>query len=115
MQERDQRQQTRIIKCDRSATLPQIAADFIAWPSISITVQTIQQNIIDMGFRSLRRTRVPMLTARHKRLAWSRFQLNRADGRVRVWKQPHESVDPTYQQMTVQAGRSSVMGWDVRS
>ncbi|GFS81771.1 uncharacterized protein TNCV_2707091 [Trichonephila clavipes] len=60
-----------------------------------------------MGFRSRRHTRVPLLTARHKtlRLAWarqhrhwtvddwkhvtwsdeSRFQLNRADGRVRVW------------------------------
>ncbi|GFS73019.1 uncharacterized protein TNCV_391391 [Trichonephila clavipes] len=71
-EERDQRRLTRIIKRDRRATLPQIAADFNAWPSTSVTVRTIQQNILDMGFRSLRPTLVPLLTARHKdlRLTW---------------------------------------------
>ncbi|GFW39104.1 transposable element Tcb2 transposase [Trichonephila clavipes] len=86
-----------------------------------------------MGFRSRRPTRVPLLTARHKalRLAWvrqhqhwtvkdwkhvawsdeSHFQLNRAD--VRVWRQSHESMDPTCQQGTVQAGGGSVMVWGV--
>ena len=71
------------------------------------------------------------MTARHKalRLTWarqhrhwtvedwkhvvwsdeSRFQLLRADGRVRVWRQPHEYMDPTCQQGTVQAGGGSVM------
>ncbi|GFS70940.1 transposable element Tcb2 transposase [Trichonephila clavipes] len=39
----------------------------------------------------------------------SRFQLNRADGRVRVWRQPHESMDPTCQQGTVQAGGDCLM------
>ncbi|GFV44111.1 transposable element Tcb2 transposase [Trichonephila clavipes] len=39
----------------------------------------------------------------------SRVQLNRADGRVKVWRQPHESMDPTFQQGTVQACGSSVM------
>ncbi|GFT34342.1 HTH_Tnp_Tc3_2 domain-containing protein [Trichonephila clavipes] len=74
MQERDQRHQTRIIKRDRRATLPQIAADFNAGPSTSVTVRTIQRNIIDVGFRSQRFTRVPLLTARHKALllAWAR-------------------------------------------
>ncbi|GFY08735.1 transposable element Tcb2 transposase [Trichonephila clavipes] len=73
----------------------------------------------------------PLLTVRHKalRLSWarqhrhwtvddwkhvawsdeSRFQLNRADGRVRVWRQPHESMDATCQQGTVQAGGGSFM------
>ncbi|GFT22503.1 uncharacterized protein TNCV_3274631 [Trichonephila clavipes] len=53
-----------------------------------------------------------------KHVAWSdksRFQLNRADGRVRVWRQPHESMDPTYQQGTVQAGGGSAMVWGVGS
>ncbi|XP_071041843.1 uncharacterized protein [Parasteatoda tepidariorum] len=50
MQERDQRRLTRIIKRDRRATLPQIAADFNAGPSTSVSVRTIQRNIIDMGF-----------------------------------------------------------------
>ncbi|GFU89188.1 HTH_Tnp_Tc3_2 domain-containing protein [Trichonephila clavipes] len=68
MQQRDQRRLTRIIKRDRRATLPQIAADFNAGPPSSVTVRTIQRNIIDMGFRSRRPTRVPLLTARHKAL-----------------------------------------------
>ncbi|GFS50566.1 HTH_Tnp_Tc3_2 domain-containing protein [Trichonephila clavipes] len=88
-----------------------------AGPSTIVTVQTIQRNIMDIGFRSRRPTRVPLLTAPHKalRLTWahqhrhwtvddwkhvawsdeSRFQLNQADGRVRVWRQPHESMGAT--------------------
>ncbi|GFW96725.1 HTH_Tnp_Tc3_2 domain-containing protein [Trichonephila clavipes] len=122
---------TRIIKRDRRETFPQIAADFNAAPLTSVTMRTIQRKIIDMGFRSRGPTRVPLLTARHKalRLAWarqhrhwtvddwkhvawfdeSRFQLNRADLRVRVGKQPYESIDPSCQQGTVQAGGGSVM------
>ncbi|GFV30099.1 HTH_Tnp_Tc3_2 domain-containing protein [Trichonephila clavipes] len=74
MQEQDQRRLTRIIKRDRRATLPQIAAYFNAGPSTSVTVRTTQRNIIDMGFRSQRPTSVPLLTARHKalRLTWAR-------------------------------------------
>ena len=74
MQEWDQRQLTRIIKRDRRATLPQIAADFNAGPSTSVSVQTIQRNIIDMGFRSKSSTCVPFMFTRHKavRLAWAR-------------------------------------------
>ncbi|GFV61819.1 HTH_Tnp_Tc3_2 domain-containing protein [Trichonephila clavipes] len=64
----------RIIKRDRRATLPQIAANFNAQPSKRVTVRTIQRNIIDMGFRSQRPTRVSLLTARPKALclAWAR-------------------------------------------
>ncbi|GFX27479.1 HTH_Tnp_Tc3_2 domain-containing protein [Trichonephila clavipes] len=63
MQERDQRRLTRIIKYDRRATLPQIAANFKAGPSTSVTMRTFQRNIIDMSFRSRRITRVSLLTA----------------------------------------------------
>ncbi|GBN56128.1 hypothetical protein AVEN_158702-1 [Araneus ventricosus] len=65
MQERDQRRLTRIIKRNRCGILPQIAADFNAGPSTSVSVQTIQGNIIDMGFRSRRPTLVPLMTARY--------------------------------------------------
>ncbi|GFX86186.1 HTH_Tnp_Tc3_2 domain-containing protein [Trichonephila clavipes] len=41
LQERDQRRLTRIIKHDRRVSLPQIAADFNAGPSTSVTVRTI--------------------------------------------------------------------------
>ncbi|GFU97485.1 HTH_Tnp_Tc3_2 domain-containing protein [Trichonephila clavipes] len=82
-----------MIKRDRRSTLPQIAADFNAGPSTSVTGRTIQRNTIDMSFRSQRPTGVPLLTARlawalqhrhwtvvdWKHVAWSdesRFQLN---------------------------------------
>ena len=52
MQERDQRRLTRIIKRDRRAILLQIAADFNVGPSSSVSLRTIQRNIIDMGFRT---------------------------------------------------------------
>ncbi|GFV90751.1 HTH_Tnp_Tc3_1 domain-containing protein [Trichonephila clavipes] len=68
MQERDQRQPTRIIKLDRCATLLQIAADFNDGPTTSVTMRTIQRNIIDMGFRSRRLTCVLSMTTRHKAL-----------------------------------------------
>ncbi|GFX48028.1 HTH_Tnp_Tc3_2 domain-containing protein [Trichonephila clavipes] len=63
MQERDQRRLTRVINRDRRATLPQIVGDFNAGPSTSVTMRTIQRNIIDMGFRSRRPTLVSLLTA----------------------------------------------------
>ncbi|GFX47185.1 HTH_Tnp_Tc3_2 domain-containing protein [Trichonephila clavipes] len=81
-------------------------SDINAGQSTSVALQTIKRNIIDMGFRSRKLTRVALLTDRHKalRLAWtlqhrhwtvddwkhfdcyneSRLQLNRADGRVRA-------------------------------
>ncbi|GBM80778.1 hypothetical protein AVEN_173500-1 [Araneus ventricosus] len=65
MQEREQRRLTRIIKRNKRATLTQIAADFNAGPSTSVRVRTIQRNIISMGFRSRRPTRVPLMTARY--------------------------------------------------
>ncbi|GFW75217.1 transposable element Tcb2 transposase [Trichonephila clavipes] len=137
MRERDQRRLKRVVKRGRRAVIPKIAADFNARPSTSVSVRTIQQNIIDMGLRSRRLTPVPLLTARHKtshfpwdrqnrhwtvddwkHVAWSdefHFQLNRADGRVRVWKKSHKPMDPTCQQGTVQAGGGSVIVWGVGS
>ncbi|GFU01073.1 HTH_Tnp_Tc3_2 domain-containing protein [Trichonephila clavipes] len=69
-----------------------------------------------MGFRSRRATRVPLLNSRHratllacarefrdwsvedcKGVAWSdesRFQLLNANGRLRVWRQAYETMDP---------------------
>ncbi|GBM02865.1 hypothetical protein AVEN_52041-2 [Araneus ventricosus] len=53
-----------------------------------------------------------------KHVAWSdesRFQLYRADGRVRVWRKPHKSMGPTCQQGTVQSGGASVVVWSLCS
>ncbi|GFW90709.1 hypothetical protein TNCV_2417061 [Trichonephila clavipes] len=42
--------------------------NFNAGPSTSVTMRTIQRNIIHMGFWSQRPPRVPLLTARRKAL-----------------------------------------------
>ncbi|GBM27740.1 hypothetical protein AVEN_25358-1 [Araneus ventricosus] len=111
MQERDQRRLMRIIKRDRRATLPQIAADFSAGPSTSVSVRTVQRTVINIGSQSRRPTCLPLLTTLHKALllSWARqhynwtvdvwkhvtwsdefhFQLYRTDARVRVWRQHH--------------------------
>ncbi|GFY19546.1 transposable element Tcb2 transposase [Trichonephila clavipes] len=47
-----------------------------------------------------------------KHVTWSdksHFQLNPPDGNVRIWRQPHESMDPTCQQGNVQAVGGSVI------
>ncbi|GFX05411.1 transposable element Tcb2 transposase [Trichonephila clavipes] len=103
-----------------------------------VTVGTREMgHSISEGFPSRRPTRALLLTTRHKdlRLAWarkhrhwavkdwkhdacsdeSRFQLNTGDGRVQVWRQPHESMDPICQQEIVQDGGGSVTVWDVCS
>ncbi|GBN94236.1 hypothetical protein AVEN_226811-1 [Araneus ventricosus] len=38
---------------------------------------------------------------------------NWTNGRVQVWRQPHESIDPTCPQETVQSGGASVMVWNM--
>ena len=86
-----------------------------------------------LGYGSRRPTRVPLLTPRHRTIrrafatnhhGWtlqqwrnviwsdeSRYQLFHADGRHRVWRTPHEAMDPACQVGTVQAGGLSVMVW----
>ena len=49
-----------------------------------------------------------------KRVMWSdesRFTLFQNDGRVRVWQEPHEALDPACVSPTVQASGGSVMIW----
>ncbi|GFV58510.1 HTH_Tnp_Tc3_2 domain-containing protein [Trichonephila clavipes] len=90
-----------------------------------------------MGFVSHRPLRVPLLNARLRaaRLAWARehrdwsvedwkrvawsdesqFRLLNADGRLIIWGQVHEAMDPACQVGTVQGHRGSIMVWDVFS
>ncbi len=49
-----------------------------------------------------------------KNVAWSdesRFQLQRSDGRVRIWHKEHDSMDPSCLVSTVQAAGGGVMVW----
>ncbi|GFW33865.1 HTH_Tnp_Tc3_2 domain-containing protein [Trichonephila clavipes] len=84
-----------------------------------------------VGFGSRRPTRVPLLNACHQvaRLAWARqhrdwsvedrkrvtwsdeprFRLLNADGRLKIWRQAHETMNPAYQIATVQGHGGSIM------
>ena len=133
--DRDQRRARRIVTDNRQATPREITAGINEGRTTDVSVRTVRRNLALMGYGSRRPTRVPLLTERHRlqRLTWardhlgwtlddrktvewsdeSRFQLIRADGRVRVWRRPHEAMDPSCQQGTVQAGGGSVMVWGV--
>ncbi len=53
-----------------------------------------------------------------KNVAWSdesRFLLQHSDGRVRIWRKEHESMDPSRLVSTVQAGGGGVMVWGIFS
>ncbi len=45
----------------------------------------------------------------------SRFLLRHSDGRVRIWRNEHESMDPSCLVSMVQAGGGGVMVWAIFS
>ncbi len=90
-----------------------------------------------MGYSSSRPHRVPLLSAKNrkqrlqftqanqnwtiedwKNVAWSdesRFLLRHSDGRVRIWRKEHESMDPSCLVSKVQAAAGGVMVWGIFS
>ncbi len=53
-----------------------------------------------------------------KNIAWSdesRFLLRHSDGRVRIWRKEHDSMDPSFLVSTVQVGGGGVMVWGIFS
>jgi len=48
-------------------------------------------------------------------LVWWVFLLQHSDGRVRIWRKEHESMDPSCLVSTVQAGGGGVMVWGIFS
>ncbi|MBJ5491542.1 transposase [Salmonella enterica subsp. enterica serovar Derby] len=131
--ERGHRRLARIVTADRRATVQEITRQFNAGALKRVSSHTIQNHLLAMGYRSHRPTRVPQRTAHHRaqRLAWvrehhpwtldmwknvawtdeSRFTLVHADGRVRVRRKPHEAMDPSCQQGTLQAGGGGILVW----
>ncbi|GBL88685.1 hypothetical protein AVEN_195668-1 [Araneus ventricosus] len=90
-----------------------------------------------MGFGSRRPTRVPLLNARHRaallararehrertledweRVVWrneSGFRLLHVDGRMTIWRQAHEAMEPACQVGIVQGHGDSIIVWGVFS
>ncbi len=90
-----------------------------------------------MGYSSRRPHRVPLLSAKNrkrrlqfaeapqnwtiedwKNVAWSdesRFLLRHSDGRVRIWRKEHQSMDPSCLVSMVQAAGGGVIVWGIFS
>ncbi len=98
-----------------------------------ISEHTSCQTLKQMGYSSRRPHRVPLLSAKNRKLrlqftqvlqnwttedwkkvAWcdkSPFLLWHSDGRVRIWRKQHESMDPSCLVWTVQAAAGGAMVW----
>lgn len=133
IQEKGRRRLSRMVKQNRSQTVAQLTAQYNAGPSGNVSEHTVQRTLLDMGLRSKRPTRVPLLTKRHRqlrlrwarehrdwsmdqweRVAWSdesRFVLHDADGRVRIRRLPGEQLLPQCTVGHTQAGGGGIMLW----
>ncbi len=98
---------------------------------------TTRWTLKQMDYSSRRPHRVPLLSAKNrkrrlqfaqahqnwtiedcKNVAWSDeswFLLRHSDGRVRIWRKEHESMDPSCLVSTVQAGGRGVVVWGIFS
>ncbi len=103
----------------------------------TISECTTHRTLKQMGYSSRRPHLVPPLSAKNrkwrlqftqshqiwtvedwKNVAWSdesRFLLQYSDGRVRIWRKEHESMDPCCLVSTVQAAGGGVMVWGIFS
>lgn len=113
--------------------MQQITRQFNAGTQKRVSSHIINNYLRDMGYRSHRLTRVPLLTThrRMQHLSWnrkyrhwtwtlelwenvaltdeSRFILVHADSRVRVRRKPHKAIDSSYQKSTFQAGEFGIL------
>ncbi|GFU07404.1 transposable element Tc1 transposase [Trichonephila clavipes] len=123
----------RMVKQNRSQTVAQLTAQYNARPSRIVLEHTVQRSLLDMGLRSKRPTRVPLLTKRHHQLrlhwarehrdwsmdqwegvAWSdesRFVIHYADGHIRIRRLPGEQLLPRCTVGHKHAGGGSIMLW----
>jgi len=126
----------RLLRGDRKATVTQITTRYNQGMQNTISEHTTCRTLKQMSYSSRRPHRVPLLSAKNrkqrlqftqahqnwtiedwKNVAWSdesRFLLQHSDGRVRIWRKEHESMDPSCLVLTVQAG-GGVMVWGIFS
>ncbi len=126
----------RLVRYDRKASVTQITTCYNQGMQNTISEHTTRRTLKQMGSSSRRPHRVPLLSAKNrkrrlqftqarqnwtiedwKNVAWSdesRFLLRHSDGRVRIWRKEHESMDPSCLVSTVQAG-GGVMVWGIFS
>ncbi len=122
---RGQRRMDKLVRDDRKTTVTQITTCYNQVIQNTISEHTTHRTLKQMGSSS-RRHRVLILSAKNrtrriqftqahqnwtiedcKNVAWSDeswFLLRHSDGRVRIWRKEHESMDPSCLVSTVQAG-----------
>ncbi|GFU96424.1 HTH_Tnp_Tc3_2 domain-containing protein [Trichonephila clavipes] len=118
-----------VVRSQRSQTLVQISTQLNAGASRTISKLTVQCSLHRMGFGSRRPTREPLfatelhvLSGEREHRNWSvedwkrvarsdesRFRLLNVDGRLRISRQAHETMDPACQVETTQGHGCSIM------
>ncbi len=128
---RGQRRMGRLVRDDRKTTVTQITTRYNQGMQNTISERTTRRTLKQRGYSSRRPHRVPLLSAKNrkrslqftqahqnwtiedwKNVAWSdesRFLLRHSDGRGRLWRKEHESMDPSCLVSMVQAGGGGVM------
>ncbi len=106
-----------MVRDDRKATVTQITTRYNQGMQNTISEHTTRQTLKQMGYSSSKPHQVPLLSAKNRKqrlqfaqahknwtiedwktVAWSdesRFLLRHSDGRVRIWRKEHESMDPS--------------------
>ncbi len=134
---RGQRRTGRLVRDDRKATVTQIPTRYNQGMQNTISEHTTRRTLKQMVYSSRTPHRVPLLSAKNrkqrlqfaqahqnwtiedwKNVAWSdesRFLLRHSDCRVRIWREEHESMDPSSIVSTVQAGGGGIMVWGIFS
>ncbi|GFW41069.1 transposase domain containing protein [Trichonephila clavipes] len=86
IKEKGLRRLSHMVKQNWSQTGAQLTAQYIAGPSRLVLEHTVQRTLLDVGVRSKRPLRVPLLTKRHRQLRlrlardhrdWSIYQWER--------------------------------------
>ncbi|GBN13400.1 hypothetical protein AVEN_69185-1 [Araneus ventricosus] len=74
IKEKGRRRLSRLVKQNRRQTMAQLTVQYNAGSSASVSEQTVQRTLLDMGLCNRRPTRVILLTKRHRqlRLQWAR-------------------------------------------
>ncbi len=131
---RGQRRMGRLVNDDRKTTVTQITTRYNQGMQNTSSEHTTRRTLKQMSYSSRRPHRVPLLSAKNrkrrqqftqahqnwtiedwKNIAWSDesgFLLQHSDGRVRIWRKEHESMDPSCLVSTVQTrGGVMVLGY----
>ncbi len=128
---RDQRRMGRLVKDDRKATVTQITTRYNQGMQNTISEHTTRRTLKQMGYSSRRPHRVLLLSAKNRKrrlqftqahqnwtiedwksVVWSdesRFLLRHSDGRARIWRKEHESMDSSCLVSTIHTGGGGVM------